>query len=146
MTTTRTSDLTTGALLTIASSVLVLLAAFLGWMAASVGGATVSVTGLDLFTDGSPIFNGLVTIVLGIVASALALAVTDSDAASAVTAFLGVLIALVALAFVIAPETALGGGFGASVGASLASAGLGVYLTLLGGLGVVAGGLANYTA
>lgn len=134
----------TGGIVVAISTVVLVAAAFLAWATASAFGATSSINGIELFSEGSQIFNGVVTILLGLVASVLVLAAPDNEGATIVAAILGLLVVLVGLAFIFAPQTAFGDLLGGAVDIGLAEMGIGVYLTILGGIGVLAGGAYSY--
>lgn len=138
-------DVDTGGIVVAISTVVLVVAAFLAWATASALGQTGSINGIGLFSDGSPIFNGVVTVLLGLVATVLVLAAPDNEGATIVAAVLGGLVVLIALAFVVVPETAFGGGIGGAIGAEIANPGIGVFLTILGGIGVLAGAAYSYT-
>lgn len=133
-----------GGIVVAASTVVLLIAAFLAWAMASAFGETGAVNGIDLFTDGHPIFNGVVTVLLGLVATVLVLAAPDNEAATIIAAVLGLLVVLIGLAFLVVPQTAYGDLLGGAVDIGFADTGIGVYLTVVGGIGVLAGGLYSY--
>lgn len=134
----------TGGIVVAISTVVLLVAAFLAWATASAFGASGSLNGIDLFSEGSPIFNGVVTVLLGVVATVLVLAAPDNEGATIVATVLGLLVVLIGLAFIAAPQTAYGDLLGGAVDFGLAETGIGVYLTILGGIGVLAGGAYSY--
>lgn len=133
----------TGGIVVAVSTVVLVVAAFLAWATAEALGQTGSVNGIDLL-DSSPIFNGAVTILLGVVATVLVLAAPDNEGATIIAAVLGGLVVLIGLAFVVVPETAFGGGIGGAIGAEIADPGIGVFVTILAGIGVLAGGVYSY--
>lgn len=134
----------TGGIVVAISTVVLVVATVLAWATASALGQTGSINGIDLFTDGSPIFNGVVTVLLGLVATVLVLAAPDNEGATIGAAVLGLLVLLIGLAFVAAPQTAYGDFLGGAVDFGLVETGIGVYLTILGGIGVLAGGVYSY--
>jgi hypothetical protein len=134
----------TGSLVVGASGLLVVIGAFLGWFTVPVGDALGSIQGLDLVATGSPIFNGLVTVLLATLVTGAAILLPDKEAANVLTTVGGLSIELIAVTFVLAPEMALGTAMAPGRSVALSNVGLGVYLTLVGGLGVILGGFLSY--
>lgn len=140
----RTDSVDVGGIVVAASTVVLVIAAFLAWATASAFGETGALNGIDLFSDGSPVFNGVVTVLLGLVATVLVLAAPDNAAATIIAAVLGLLVVLIGLAFLVAPQTAYGDLLGGAIDVGFAETGVGVFVTILGGVGVVAGGVYSY--
>lgn len=122
------------------SSAVVIVAAFLAWMTQSgVFGGEQAYAGIDLL-DASPIFNGVATAVLALVAGAAALLAAGNEQANVLVAVLGVLIALVAAVVLLSPGTV---GLSEQITTNTSPA-VGLYVTLLGGIGVTIGGFMSY--
>lgn len=132
-----------GALTVAASGVVVVVGAALGWFFAPVGAAAAPLDGVDLFAAGSPVFNGVVTSVLAAAATVLALGLSHRRGANVATAVAGAAIELIAAAFLLAPAAALGP-LAAGTEVPVSGAAVGVYVTLLGGLGVLLGSVVSY--
>lgn len=133
-----------GSLVVATSALVVIVGAFLGWFTVPVGDTLGSIQGIDLFENGSLAFNGLVTVLLATVVTVLSLFLPDEEGVNVATAVAGLGIELVAVAFVVVPDVALGPGIEAGRDVSLSSIGLGVFVTLLGGLGILLGGYLSY--
>lgn len=144
MTRTDSVGVDAGGIVVAASTVVLVIAAFLAWATASAFGETGALNGIDLFSDGSPIFNGVVTVLLGVIATILVLAAPDNEATTIIGAVLGLLVVLIGLAFLVVPQTAYGDLLGGAIDLGFADSGIGVYLTILGGVGVLAGGVYSY--
>lgn len=137
-----------GALLTV-------VAAILPWLEpnsslqelADSGSGGQSLSGIDIFTEGlQPIFSGPVAAVIAILLVVVAVALSGNDWADAVVIVGGAIVALVAALWIIAPGTIIGGGMGGAMVAAFLSPGIGVYLTILGGILILAGGAVSYTS
>lgn len=133
-----------GSILVGTSAALVVVGAFLGWFTVPVGDTLGSIDGIELVAVGSPLFNGLVTTTLATLATVLSLFLPARETVNLFAAIAGVAIELIAVAFVVAPAEALGPTVEAGSVTSLSNVGLGVFLTLLGGLGVLLGGYLSY--
>lgn len=146
----------TGGLVVAVSALFVVIGAFLGWFAVpisepleSVGGtgsidALGSIDGIALFESGSQVFNGIVTIGLASIVATLALLAPDFEIVNVLTAVGGLCIELIAVAFLVAPDIALQAVMEVPRDAALSSTGVGVYVTLVGGLGILLGGVVSY--
>lgn len=136
----------TGGLVVAASALIVVLGAFLGWFTVPVAGTLGTIAGVDLFEFGSPVFNGLVTTLLATAATLVAIFLSAREAANVATAVAGVAIELIAAAFFIVPNTALGPAIEVASDVPLSSTGLGIYVTLVGGLGMLLGSVVSHRA
>lgn len=131
-------------LVVVGSGVLTIVAVFLPWMTFSAFGQTGSSNGLDMM-DGSILFSGAVTAVLALVVVGLAVAASDNENARVAEAILGVLVAGIGAMYFLAPDVAMGGGLGGRFAAALADPAIGVIVTIVGGIGMIAGGLIGYS-
>lgn len=146
------AGLGTQQLLVVGGGLLALVAVALPWVTASFMGQSVSVSGYKLLTEGmgqqggSPIFNGGVTGALSVIAIGLTVARDWDQTTGNASIVLGLLIAVVGAMFVVAPATALGvSGQAAAMVSSIVNPGVGIYLTIVGGVAVLAGGAMDYT-
>lgn len=133
-----------GSLVVGASALFVVVGGFIGWFTVPIGETLGSIQGVSLFSASSPIFNGLVTILLATVVTILSLFLPANDGVNVTTAIGGLAIELIAVTFVVAPEVALAPAIVEGVEGALPSTGLGVYLTLVGGLGIILGAYMSY--
>lgn len=133
-----------GGLVVAASALIVVVGALLGWFTVPVAGTIGAIAGVDLFEFGSPVFNGLVTTMLATAATFVAIFLSAREAANVATAVAGVAIELIAAAFLIVPDAALGPAIEVTSDVPLSSTGLGVYVTLVGGLGILLGSVVSY--
>lgn len=144
MATTGSGPVDTGAIVVGTSALFVVLGAFLGWISLPLEDPSRAVAGVDLVEPGHPAFSGIVTVVVAAVVTTLSLVVPDRQVVTVLTAIGGLAIELVAVAFVVVPELALGQSTVASTGISLSNTGPGLWMTLLGGLGILLGGVHSY--
>ena len=133
-----------GSIVVAGSAVLVVVGAFLPWITVPGGDPLTSLHGTDLFLVESPLFNGLVTSTIAAIATPLALFLRTREWITVLTAALGLVIEVIGVVFVIAPDVALGETVPGGTAVSLASTGLGVYVTLVAGLGIILGSVINY--
>ena len=138
----RTAD--SGGLIVATSALAVVAGGFLGWVAIPVGDATAAVDGLGLFEAGHPLFNGLVTITLAALVTVVALLLPDWEGVNVATAVAGLSIEVIAVAFLLVPEVTVGTALTSTGGLPLTQVGVGVYVTLVGGLGILLGGFLSY--
>ena len=136
-------------LVVLVGAALAIVGAFLTWVSIGSGGletagGSASASGIAMFGDVSPIFNGVVTAVLAVVCAALAATGFERENAQTAAVVLGVLVTVLAGVYVVAPNIPLGGGPGAQLVGALLQPGLGLWLTVLGGVGMAGGGLAAY--
>lgn len=132
-----------GGLVVGTSALLVVIGAFLGWHSLPLDGTTSAADGLSLFDAASPVFNGLLTVGLATAAALLGLFLASRKVTNVATAVAGLAIELVALTVVVAPGAALGTSVDAGTAAP-SSPGVGVFVTLVGGLGILLGSVASY--
>lgn len=144
MATTGPGPVDDGVIVVVASALLVVLGAFLGWISLPLEEPARAITGIDLVEPGHPAFSGTVTVVVAAVVTTLALVVPGRRVVNVLTAVGGLAIELVAVAFLVAPELALGQPAVTSTGISLSNTGPGLWMTLLGGLGILLGGVHSY--
>ncbi|WP_135663839.1 hypothetical protein [Halorhabdus rudnickae] len=121
-----------GEQLSIGSAVVVVIAAFLPWITASILGTSVTVSGID--------GDGVFTLAFAIIAAALVVARPWDRINKIAVGILGGLTAAVALYYIVDPAMGVkGGGAGAELARQALSPGIGLYLTALGGVGLVLG-------
>lgn len=141
----ETGQIDPGTVLVAASGVVVAIAAFLAWLTQDqLFGGSEAITGMELFSQANPLFSGVATLVLAIVAVVVTLLAPANRQANVGVVVIGILIALIGLVVLVSPETVFGSGFFDQVAASASNPAIGLYLTLLGGIGVFAGGLMSY--
>jgi len=119
-----------GEQLAIGSAAVVVIAAFLPWISASILGTSVTVNGID--------GDGVITLGMAVVAGVLVVARQWDRINRALVGVLGGLIAALALYYVVDPTTGIeGGDVAAELAREAVSPGIGLYLTALGGVGLV---------
>lgn len=119
--------------------------AFLPWLTAGgeFGQAT-SASGVDIISDVAlPIYSPLLTVGLAILAVVLTVGVPDNALARITEIAAGVVIALVALIFLVSPETVVGGGLEGELLESFTDPGIGILATLAAGIVIAVGGAVN---
>lgn len=125
-------SLTTGEKVTIAGAVLAAIGTFLPWMTASVFGSTVNVQGID--------GDGVYVLALGAVAISIVV-LRDWGRTDRIGVIVcGLLMTLVSGMYVVDPATGLSGE-GAEFARQLVNPGIGLYLSALGSLGTLVGGV-----
>lgn len=134
----------TGSIVVAASALLVVVGTFLGWFTVPVGDTLGSIDGIELFLAASPLFNGVVTATIAAMVTMLALFLGREERVNVLTAIAGLVVELVAVAFVVAPDVALGPTIDAGTAVTLTNTGIGVYVTLVGGLGILLGSVLSY--
>lgn len=121
------TDFSTAEVIGIVSAIVAGIAAFLPWVTAGMEAGPVSVSASGTGIEGL----GLLTLVLAVAAVAIILLGSFDGQGSIATAIVGVIIGIVALWKIVDISGA-------------ASPGVGLYLTVLGGLGLVAAGIWGY--
>lgn len=140
-----TSSIDSGGVIVAVSGVVVAIAAFLAWLSqAQVFGGPEAITGFELFSEANPIFSGVATLVLAVAAVAIGLLAPRNRQANVGVVVLGILVTLVGAVVLFSPETVFGSGFMGEIEAGASNPAIGLYLTLLGGIGILAGGLMSY--
>lgn len=109
------------------SALVIGIAAFLPWITAGVEAGPIDVSASSTGIEGL----GLLTLILAVVAVAIVLVMSFESQGSVATGIVGVLIGIVALWKIVDISGA-------------ASPGIGLYLTVLGGLGLVVAGIWGY--
>lgn len=105
-----------------------------------------SISGIAVFTEGlQPLFSGPVVAGIAIALVAVALVAGGNQWADAGVIVGGGIVALVAAIWILAPGTIVGGGMGGAMLAAFLSPGIGLFLTILGGILILAGGVMSYT-
>ena len=121
--------------------------AFLPWLTAGGWFGDASASGLDMISDAAlPIYSPILTVGLAIVAVVFTLGVRDNDLARMGEIAAGVVIALVAVIYVVSPETVVGGGLGGELVGSFTETGIGIIVTLAAGIAIAIGGAVNFSA
>lgn len=123
------TDFSTAEVLGLISAIVAGIAAFLPWMTAGVEAGPIDVSASSTGIEGL----GLVTLVLAVVAVAIVLVMSFEAQGSIATGIVGGLIGIVALWKIVDVSGA-------------ASPGIGLYLTVLGGLGLLVAGIWGYQA
>lgn len=112
----------------------------------SASGAS-AISGIDIFTEGlQPLFSGPIAVGIAILLVGIAVVAGGNEWADAGLIVGGGIVALVAGLWILAPGTIIGGGMAGSMIAAFLNPGIGVYLTILGGILILAGGATSYTS
>lgn len=122
-----TIDFSPPEMLGLVSAVVAGIAAFLPWVTAGVEAGPVEVSASNTGIEGL----GVLTLVLAIIAVGTILAMSWEDQGTVATGIIGVVVALVAIWKIVDINGA-------------ASPGMGLYLTVLGGIGLVVAGVWGY--
>lgn len=139
----RLGGLTTGQGLSLAGAILTVIAVFLPWITVSVLGQTGSANGLDML-DANALFNGVVTLLLAVVVALVVLAGSWNETTQAVALVFGALVALIGVIYVVDPSFVFGGGLGGRIAAGMSDVGIGIVVTILGGVIMVVGAGLDY--
>ncbi|WP_135663697.1 hypothetical protein [Halorhabdus rudnickae] len=117
--------------------------AVLPWLTITGGfGDGQSANGFDMISDAVlPLFSPILTIGLAVVAVVLTLGVPDNDLARIGEIVAGVVIALVAVIFVVSPGAVFGGGMEGELVGAFTDPGIGILVTLGAGSAIAAGGV-----
>ncbi|WEL17054.1 MULTISPECIES: hypothetical protein [unclassified Halorhabdus] len=118
--------------------------AFLPWLTAGgwLGESTAS--GLTMISDAAlPIYSPILTVGLAVLAVVLSVGVPDNDLARMGEIAAGVVMALVAVIFVVSPETVFGGGIEGAFRDAVSDPGIGIIATLAAGIAIAVGGAVN---
>lgn len=121
------TDLSTAEVIGLVSAIVAGIAAFLPWVTAGVEAGPVAVSASSTGIEGL----GLLTLVLAVVAVAIVLLMGFDGQGSMATAVVGVIVGIVALWKIVDISGA-------------ASPGVGLYLTVLGGVGLLVAGIWGY--
>ncbi|ACV10899.1 hypothetical protein Huta_0714 [Halorhabdus utahensis DSM 12940] len=119
--------------------------AFLPWLTAGgwLGDASIA-SGLGMISDAAlPIYSPILTVGLAVLAVVLSVGVPDNDLARMGEIAAGVVIALVAVIFVVSPETVFGGGIEGAFRDAVSDPGIGIIATLAAGIVIAVGGALN---
>lgn len=146
MTDTRNQGLVAG------GAALALVATILPWLEANSAiqqfgssSGEASMNGLGIM-ELQPLFSGPVTAIVAVVAVGVVFFASEKEWADVAVMACGGLVALVALLWILMPGTIVGGGMGGAMIAAMLGPGLGIYLTVLGGILILAGGALSYTS
>ncbi|WP_136688629.1 hypothetical protein [Halorhabdus amylolytica] len=120
-----------------------ILGAFLPWLTITGDlGDGRSANGFDMISDAVfPLFSPILTIGLAVVAVVLTLGVPDNDLARIGEVVAGVVIALIAVIFVVSPGSVFGGGVEGELVGAFTDPGIGIMVTLAAGVAIAAGGV-----
>lgn len=147
MTRTQTQALVAG------GTLLTVIAAVLPWLKpnstlqqlSSGSSGSQSVSGIGIFTEGvQPLFSGPIAVIIAIGLLVIAVLASGNEWADAAVIVGGGVVALVGALWILAPATIIGGGTAGQLAAALLSPGIGVYLTIVGGALILAGGVVSY--
>jgi hypothetical protein len=125
-------------LISVGGATLSAISAFLPWITVSLGGMSTSQNGMDVAAT----LNGTVVLVLAAIVVGIVVARDWEQSDAGAVAALGLITTLIGGMYVMDPASAANASGG--LASSLISPGFGLYVTVLGGLGILVGGALGY--